>query len=227
MPELTFQVTGVQPCAQSIAPLLQFKLRVANSSRDEAIHTILLSAQVQIQAPQRSYNPQEKEKLLELFGPPESWGQTLRNRLWTQTNATIGAFSGSVDALLPVACTCDLNLAATKYMRALEGGEVSLLFLFSGSVFYVGSDGRLQVSPISWNSECVYRMPAQVWRDAMERHYPNVEWLCLRRDTFEQLHGYKRRHCLVTWEDTLDRLLSANNPESCAEDIVQRQEALT
>jgi len=149
LPELSFQITGVESCGHSITPLLHFKLRVTNAPAEEAIHSILLSAQVQIQAPQRGYNPREQEKLLELFGPPESWGQTLRNRLWTQTNATIGAFSGHTEAVLPVACTCDLNLAATKYFRALDGGDVSLLFLFSGSVFYAGAEGRLQVSPIS------------------------------------------------------------------------------
>ena len=208
MPDLTFQITAVESCVHSMTPLLHFKLRVTNSLPDETIHSVLLTAQLQIQAPQRQYSSSEKEKLVELFGPPESWGQTLRNRLWTHTNATLGSFKGAADAVLPVPCTCDLNVAATKYLRALEGGEVSLLFLFNGSVFYMAADGRLQVSPISWNSECAYRMPAQVWREAMERHYPNTEWLALRRDTFEQLHAFKRREGLVTWEETFDRLLN-------------------
>jgi hypothetical protein len=208
MPDLNFQVTGVEACARSIVPLLKFKLRVTNTADAEQIHSVLLAAQLQLQPAQRAYNANEKEKLSELFGRPERWGQTLRNRLWAHTNTTISAFTGQTEAMLPVPCTCDLNVGAAKYFRALEDGEVSVLFLFSGSVFYAGPDGRLQVTPISWNKECVYRMAANAWRELMERHFPNTEWISLRRDVFEQLHRYKREHGLVTWEDTVGQLLT-------------------
>jgi len=71
-------------------------------------------------------------------------------------------------------------------------------------------------------------MPVKAWREAMERHYPNVEWLSLRRDTFDQLHAYKRRQGLVTWEETIEQLLagSLDDPAS-QEDEAQRQEVVT
>ena len=110
--------------------------------------------------------------------------------------------------LLPVPCTYDLNIATTKYFDALESGEVSLLFLFSGSVFYLGTENRLQVERISWSKEAVYRLPVQAWRELMEHHYPNCGWLTLRRDVFDKLHEYKRRHGLPTWEDAVESLFN-------------------
>src|SRR5262249_28752739 len=160
MPSLDFQITSVEAAMRSLTPLLHFKLRIANLRPDEPIRSVLLTAQIQIQSPQRTYGGQEMEKLVELFGPPEAWGQTLRNRLWAHTSATVGPFQGTTEAVLPVPCSGDLSLAATKYFYALEGGEVSLLFLFSGSVFYTDA-GRLQVIPIPWNQECTFRMPVR------------------------------------------------------------------
>ena len=84
---------------------------------------------------------------------------------------------------------------------------VSLLFLFNGSIFYVTPEGRLQVEPISWNTECGYRLPVQRWRELMEQHYPNSAWLCLRREVFERLYAFKRRHALTSWEETVELLL--------------------
>jgi hypothetical protein len=207
MPDLNFQITGVAPAARGIAPLLHFKLRAINSPPEQSIQAILLNAQIQIQAPQRNYNAREKENLVELFGPPETWGKTLRNQLWAHANTTIGAFNSSTECLLPVSCSYDLNLASTRYFYGLEDGEIPLLFLFSGSIFYSTPNNRLQVSPISWNTECVYRMPSETWRSLMDRHYPNTAWLSLRRDTFDELNAYKRERGIVTWEQTVEQLL--------------------
>jgi len=207
MPDLDFQVTGVDPSIRSVSPSLGFRVRITNSPPDEKIEAVLLNAQIQLQPAQRKYNEREQEKLVELFGAPENWGQTLRNRLWTNSSVTINGFSGETETILPVACTYDLNLAATKYFYALEGDEVSLLFLFSGSIFYRTADGRLQVSRISWNKECSYRMPAQSWHEVMERHYPNTAWVTVQRDVFERLCEYKRRRAIPTWEEAFSRLL--------------------
>jgi hypothetical protein len=45
----------------------------------------------------------------------------------------------------------------------------------------------------------------------MEMHHPNSAWLCLRRDTFEQLYNYKVRHGLPTWEQAIARALASEN----------------
>ncbi|HWD18272.1 MAG TPA: DUF6084 family protein [Verrucomicrobiae bacterium] len=209
MPELDFQIVGVQPVLRGLTPLLHFKLKISAAPADAPIQSVLLNAQIQIQPPQRAYTAVEKERLVELFGSPERWGQTLRNRLWAHASATAGNFTGTTEATLPVPCTYDLNIAATKYFYALEGGEVSLLFLFSGSIFYLGPDGHLQVERISWNKECVYRIPVQTWKDLMEEHYPNTAWISLPRDTFDRLWAYRREHGHTNWEQTLTQLLAA------------------
>jgi hypothetical protein len=89
----------------------------------------------------------------------------------------------------------------------LESGEVSLLFLFSGSVFYPGNEGRLQVERISWSKECLYRMPVRVWQQLMDQHYPNSAWISLHRDLFDKLYSYKRRRGHANWDQTIEELL--------------------
>jgi len=118
-------------------------------------------------------------------------------------------FTGATTATLTVPCTFDLNVMATKYFYALEGGEIPLLFLFSGTVFYEGPDGNLQVQQISWNKECAYRLPVAVWRELMDHHYPNTAWLSLNREVFERLYAYRRSHGIATWDQTIEQLLPA------------------
>jgi hypothetical protein len=209
MPNLDFRVAGVDPVARGLTPLLHFQLEITNSPATESIHTVMLQAQIQIQSPQRTYAASEKEKLEDLFGTPDRWGETLRNKLWTHANTSIRAFSGKTQAALPVACTYDLNVSATKYFYALEGGEVPLLFLFSGTVFYAGEGGHLQVQQIPWDKECTYRMPVRVWQALMDHHYPGTAWLSLNRDIFDRLYAYRRRRGLATWDQAIERLLPA------------------
>jgi hypothetical protein len=209
MPDLNFKVTGVEPAMRGLVPLLLFNLEVTNTPADELIQSATLQAQIQFECPKRAYNGDEKEKLLDLFGEPERWGQTLRNRLWTHAVAALGSFSGASTARLPVPCTFDLNVSAAKYFYALDDGDVPLLFLFSGTVFYSTPDGRLQAQRISHEKECSWRMPASVWRDLMDHHWPNSAWITLHRDVFDRLCEFKRRNGLPTWEQTLDRLLNA------------------
>lgn len=208
MPDLDFKITGVEAAARGLTPLLHFKVAITNTPETETIQSVILQAQIQIHAPQRAYGDAEKEKLSDLFGPPEDWGNTLRSRLWTHANTTVRTFTGATEAILPVPCTFDLNVAATKYFYALEGGEVPLLFLFSGTIFYAAADGRLQVQQISWNKESAYRMPVSLWRELMEHHYPNSAWISLDRGVFDRLYEFKRQAGIATWEQTIERLLS-------------------
>ncbi len=210
MPELDFQIIGVEPETNGIIPLQKFKLQVHAAAGDAPVQAILLHAQIQIQSPRRTYRPAEKEKLLDLFGTPERWGQTLRNRLWTHAQTNVGPFSGSTEATLLVPCSYDLNLAAHKYFYALEEGNIPLLFLFTGTYFYSASDGRLQVGQIAWDKESSFELPVQLWRDLMEHHYPNSAWLTLSCGVFERVYAYKRRRGLATWDEALENLLNAS-----------------
>ena len=167
--------------------MLAFRLELEDSSPGAAIHSIALHALIQIEAPRRRYSAAEQERLADLFGEPERWGQTLRPMLWTHADVTVPAFSGSVAVDLRVPCSFDFNLAATKYFYGLSDGDIPLMFLFSGSCFYAGAAGGLEVAPIPWSKEARFRLPAVVWREIMDSYYPNSAWLRIRQDVFDRL----------------------------------------
>lgn len=213
MPDLDFQITGANPAEHALTPLIQFTLQVTNRTPRENIEGVSLNVQIQIQCPQRNYSKAEKERLSELFGTPERWGETLRNRLWTQLSTTVRPFTDSVESKLPVPCTYDLNVSTAKYFHAVDSGEVGLLFLFSGTVFYRDMNRQLQVSQIPWNKECTYRMPVERWREVMAQHYPNSTWVNLHRDVFERLYEYRRLHGLANWDDAVEHLLASGEKD--------------
>ncbi|MBA3947291.1 MAG: hypothetical protein H0X37_22375 [Herpetosiphonaceae bacterium] len=211
MPDLQFQIDGVEAPAFAAAPLLAFKLRVTNALSDEPIHTVVLRCQVQISATRRRYSPTDQERLLDLFGEPERWSQTLRTLLWTHASVVVPSFTGSTVVDLPVPCTYDFNVAATKYFYALEEGEIPLLFLFSGTVFYAAGHAPLQIAQISWDREAAFRLPVKVWQEMMNLYYPQSAWLRVRQDVFDQLYRYKLQHGLPTWEQALESLLAGKS----------------
>jgi hypothetical protein len=151
--------------------------------------------------------------MLDLFGEPDRWSQTLHNLLWTNVSVIIPGFKGSTHTDLRVPCTFDFNVAATKYFYGLAGGEVPLIMLFSGTVFYANSDGSLQVAPISWNQETKFRLPVQVWRDMMDAYFPNSAWLHVRRDIFDRLYRFKMQRGIPTWEQALEHILPCEEME--------------
>jgi Family of unknown function (DUF6084) len=74
MPDINFTVTGVEPAARGLVPLLHFHLQVTNSPETELIQSVILQAQIQIQPGHRPYDAEEREKLVDLFGTPDRWG---------------------------------------------------------------------------------------------------------------------------------------------------------
>lgn len=217
MPDLSFQVEEVGAVPFAASPQLIFKLRVTNADAAEPIQSVALRCQIQLEVTRRHYNAAEQERLNDLFGEPERWGQTLRTMLWTHASINVPPFAGSTVVDLPVPCTFDFNVAATKYFAGLEDGEIPLCLLFSGTVFYETEDETLQVAQISWDKETKYRLPVQVWRKMMDLYYPNTAWLCLRRDVFDRLYEYKRRRGIPTWEQALENILPDDEPLSVDE----------
>lgn len=208
MPDLSFQIEGANAVPFAAAPTLAFKLQIKNAAVDETIYTIALRCQIQIEVGRRRYAPGEQEAMLDLFGAPDRWSQTLRNLLWTNANMVVPAFAGaSTIADLQVPCTFDFNIASTKYFEGLTDGDIPLLVMFSGTVFYGNLDGMLQVAPISWEQEARFKLPVRVWREMMDAYYPNSVWINLRRDVFERLYRYKMQHGIPTWEHALEQLL--------------------
>jgi hypothetical protein len=205
MPSVRFSVEQAQAIPFAVTPTLAFTISL--DAQGAAIHAIALRCQIQIDPARRRYGPAEQERLHDLFDAPSRWGQTLRSMLWTHAGIMVPPFDGQVRIELPVPCTFDFNVAATKYFDALEDGDIPLTFLFSGTIFYPGEDG-LQVAPIPWDSEATFRLPVEVWKRMMGLYYPNTAWLCLRKDVFDRLHDYKRKHACPTWEQAIERLLT-------------------
>jgi Family of unknown function (DUF6084) len=209
MPDLQLMIESAEVVQYAATPLMAFKVRIANNPSEEIIHTVALRAQIQIEVTRRKYGANEQTRLLDLFGEPGRWGQTLRNMLWTHASVVVPRFTGSVLADIPVPCTFDFNVAATKYFHGVTSGDLPLCFQFSGTVFYQKEGEALQVAPISWDKEAKYRLPVKVWKDLMDVYYPNSAWLALQRDTFEKLYQYKMREGIPTWEEALERALNA------------------
>ncbi|MGW0901653.1 DUF6084 family protein, partial [Streptomyces goshikiensis] len=88
-----------------------------------------------------------------------------------------------------------------------EDGEAPLLMLFSGTAF-TGAGG-FHVEPVPWDREASYRMPASVWKEMMEQHFPGCGWLKLPTDTMDELLAFRSRHALASWEATVRALLDA------------------
>jgi hypothetical protein len=216
MPDLTFTVERAEVAPFAAAPLLLFKLRIASSAAtataaaapaSEAVASISLQCQIQIEAARRRYTAAEQDGLQDLFGTPQRWGDTLRTMLWTHTTIVVPPFDGECAIDLPVPCSYDLNVAVTKYFYALEEGEIPLMLQFSGTVFYRNADDALQVAPIPWHKEAPFRLPVSLWRDMMERYYPNGVWLCLQRDVFDRLARYKSQCGFASCEQAVAGLL--------------------
>ncbi len=209
MPDLDFGIEGAEVLEYAAVPSLLFKLRVENLE-EEPIRSVSLNTQVRIAATQRHYDTAEQQRLLEIFGAPHRWGQTLRSLLWAHTTLQVPRFSGSTVVDMPLPCTYDMEVIGSKYFHALEDGEVPLEFLFSGTVFYAAEGGRLQIARISWEKEAEFRLPVQLWRETMERYFPNSAWLRLRKDAFDRLYDYKVSRGFPTWEAAVESLLSAS-----------------
>lgn len=207
MPDLNFKLEEAAVVPFAIAPTLALKLRISNADPAEAIHTVALRCQIQIDVTRRRYAAEEQASMRDLFGEPERWSQTLRSLLWTHVSVVVPGFTGSTVAELPIHCTFDFNVAVTKYVEGLTGGEIPLNLLFSGTVFYAGPDEVLQVAPISWEKEARFSLPVKVWREMMDAYYPNTAWLNLRRDVFDRLYQYKMQQGIPTWEQALESVL--------------------
>lgn len=212
MPDLNFEVVGAEALPFAAVPSLLFKLRIENLE-EEPVRSVALNTQIRISATRRHYEATEQERLLELFGEPSRWKDTLRSLLWTHTVLQVPPFSGSTVVDMPVPCTYDLEVVAAKYFYALDDGEVPLEFLFSGTVFYVGEGGWLQTARISWEKEAEFRLPVRLWKDTMEHYFPNSAWIRLRKDAFDRLYSYKARKGFPTWEAAVEALLSMDEQE--------------
>ena len=202
-----FDVLDVAPQTNAASPHLVFRLRVRENT-GAVVHALALRAQLRIEPQRRPYDAREQEGLADLFGTAERYAQTLKPFLWTHATAMVQGFQGEQEFDLPVACTYDFDVSATKYLHALRDGDVPLLLLFSGTVFTRGATG-FAVEQLSWALEAPCRLPVVTWRALMDLYFPGGGWIRLDRDTLDGLARYRTAHGLTSWEATLSHLLPA------------------
>ena len=204
MTDLVFDCVDAQPDRYAAVPTLQLKLRISETTGAQ-VHAIALRCQIRIEPQRRRYSPQEADGLLELFGEPPRWGDTLKPMQFATVSLMVPSFTGSTEIDLPVPCTYDFEVAASKYLHALGDGEVPLLLLFSGTVFTKGLSG-FSVGQVPWHKEATFRLPVAVWREIMDRFFPGAGWIRVRRDTLDVLQRFKAVRALPTWDDALEAL---------------------
>jgi len=202
---LAFEIAGAEASPAFASPTVSFRLRVREIDGGR-VDALVLHVGVRIEPRRRAYAERERRRLIELFGSPERWGETLHAVQWAQVAVAIPSFAGTTEAALPVSCSYDFEIAANKYTNALEDDAIPLRFLFSGTIFTGGERG-LQVERVPWNLEAEYRLPVEVYRRAVEMHFPNAAWIRVRRDLFDELYEYKTAAVHPTWDDSIEALL--------------------
>jgi len=114
MPDLSFQVEKAEPQRFTAAPTLLFKLRIANATPNETIHSVALRCQIQLEVTRRQYTADDQNQLRDLFGEAERWSQTLKTMLWTHASVVAPAFRDTTVVDVPVHCTFDKKIKIMK-----------------------------------------------------------------------------------------------------------------
>lgn len=203
---IEFAVTGIEIERYAATPSLTLKVRIAETS-GEPVHAMALRCQLRIDPQRRGYDQDEAAGLLDLFGDRVRWHDTLRPFLWLHTSAMVPGFTGETEATLPLPLTYDLEVAAPKYLHAVRSGDIPLSLMFSGTAFLRGDNG-FQIRQIPWDTDQTYRMPAGIWREAMDQYFPGAGWIRVQRDTLDALLRVRSDLGLSSWEETFAALLA-------------------
>jgi hypothetical protein len=206
IPVPDFSVLDASPLPRSAQPTLAFQLRVRDHSERE-VYAIGLTTQIRIEARQRQHDEATRERLLELFGEPERWGDTARGLVWSRCDSFVRGFRGSCRFDLQVPISLDLEVASVKYFAALTNGKVPLAFYFNGTVLYCGDEDRLQITQVPWTSEAQFSLPIETWRETISEHYPDGAFARLSEGTLEELRRYRVARGLHTLDAALEELL--------------------
>jgi Family of unknown function (DUF6084) len=209
--EVTFAVLEVSPERYAVTPVLTARVGIA-ADGDDPVHAIALRCQVRIEPLRRGYTDEEAAGLLDLFGPRERWATTQHNFLWLHTTAMVQGFTGTTQVELPLECTYDFEVTASKYFHALRDGMIPLQFLFSGTVFTRGEQ-NFSVQQVPWDREDHYDLPVSAWRELIQLHYPNSGWVRLNRDTVDALSTFKSARGLLSYDDAVTSLLAGHTAQ--------------
>ncbi|HTC70926.1 MAG TPA: DUF6084 family protein [Acidothermaceae bacterium] len=207
MADLEFACTGAKPDTAAASPTILLRLHIEETT-GAAVHALVLRTQIRIAPQRRRYDDAEAEGVRDLFGARSRWGDSLNPIQLAFVNNAVPGFTGSTDIDLSLPCSYDFDVAANKYLYALDAGDAPLVLLFSGTIFTAGEGtAGISVEPIPWHKETTFRMPVEVWKQTMDLHFPGAAWLRLRRETFDALHRYRINEEFMSWDDAIERLL--------------------
>ncbi len=205
MIDLEFVCTGAHPDLAAAGPSIALHMRVTETT-GTPVYALALRCQVRIEPIRRRYDDTEATALSDLFGERARWSDTLKPMQLGFVNHMVPSFSDEIGIDLALPCSYDVDVAANKYFHGLREGEVPLLLLFSGTVFTTGPNG-ISVQPVPWHKETQFRLPIAVWQQTMDLHFPGSAWARVDRETFADLHAYRRREQLISIDDAIRRLL--------------------
>ncbi len=208
--DLEFECVDTVADRWAASPTVVLKMR-ASEHTGVRVHALALRCQVRIEPLRRGYSQPEADKVVDLFGNRARWGTTMQPLQLAFLSQVLPGFTGACEFDLVLPLSYDVDVAAHKYLSALEDGEIPLLLLFSGTVFAgaasAAGTGPLSVQPVPWHKEATLRLPVAVWREAIDTQFPGQAWLRLSRSTYDDLATYRGRHGLVGWDDVVRRLL--------------------
>ncbi len=184
-----FEVLDARAEPYAAVPTIMLRTRITEHT-GATVHALALRCQIRIEPQRRRYEHEEEQRLVELFGEPNRWGDSLRPFLWTHVATTVTTFTGETEIDLPMTCTYDFEIASTKFLHSLDDGEVPLVLLFAGSAFTRNETG-MNVAPVAWHADTTFRLPVAVWRQMMDVYFPNSGWVMLSRDVLDKLTQYK------------------------------------
>jgi hypothetical protein len=205
MTDLAFSVIGASSDRYAASPGLTLRLRITEGSGAK-IDAIALRVQVQLEVQRRRYSAEESGLLVELFGEPSRYADTLKPLLWTHASQMVLAFERQTETDLHIPCSYDFEVAAHKYLASLRDGIVPLNLQFSGMVFVEDDAGAVTPQFVPWSCETRYALPVATWREAVDAFFPNSAWIRVNRDLFDELRRFKIATGLPTWDAALERL---------------------
>lgn len=207
MPDLNFQILSADVKPYAAAPTIDFKLKITNAVKDEEVYAAALKTQVRIEAIHRKYDKETKDRLIEVFGKPERWGETLKSLYWKSIIIPIPRFTGQTIVEFPLECSEDMTAAIGKYMYSLDEGDIPLAFIFNGSIFYKGDHENVQVVQLPWEKETSFSIPVSMWNDLLDAYFPHSKWLRVPKDVFDKLYVYKSKSAYPTLNLCLEALI--------------------
>ncbi len=220
MSDLNFEVVGVAPERYCAAPTVTFKVRISENSGD-SIYALALRTQIMIEPQRRRYEPEEEQRLLAQFGERERWGQTLKPFFWATVGTMVTQFTETIEIDIQVPLTYDWELASTKFLHAIEQGDVPVNLLFNGTIISKGESG-FSIEPVPWNKEARFGVPAGIWRAVMDIYFPGQAWIRFERSTMDKLERFRTIRGLTSWERTFDVLLGESDlPNGLMDDAGQ------